>query len=525
MQVDGGPRSFPSTSDEYFLKKFGYRLPNAAYERALYDQRPSQQESRLSSCYSAGVVVCPNLPPLVIGNSFAAMVHLFWSVLGTAVSDKAWEELSDAVVALREQRERDTLEEVATPVPEQVTDLAQSRRNEQGSLSQYFSSQEEPPSAQRPSSSSSSKRRRRNALECVQHTVTNNNRRAERARQKRVAAVEQQKRAAHGLVQPKETASYHERAAYDSIRKEDERLFASLIKRPLLRQDGIPFYEGMESPYALAREMIDKARAIGNLTTLSCTAAFLERWRKEGSPFATLGLPRRATRPSPVDIFNSAWKFCERYDEEAGVMDIQYRWAMAFLGQAYTNRIDEISQKHVPASSRSTRSRGGRGKVSSEAIDALISQLSTPLPDEERRKFVRRLGSAVRWSQLARGLGWGMLCLLPTHQISIYWVEKKINLDTWLIWLDLVAEINPDAHTASIAIDAWLGSTLSTGGSISDKVPLVIESRDFGSTTQVEEIVDSEGSGNECESQVLPSPTPVTLPRQLTLMDLCKPQQ
>lgn len=59
--------------------------------------------------------------------------------------------------------------------------------------------------------------------------------------------------------------------------------------------------------------------------------------------------------------------------------------------------------------------------------------------------------------------------------ISNSWVENDLRVPFWHIWLELVVKVNPIAHKASMALDAWLGLEGISGGSISDKATLSIE--------------------------------------------------
>lgn len=105
-----------------------------------------------------------------------------------------------------------------------------------------------------------------------------------------------------------------------------------------------------------------------------------------------------------------------------------------------------------------THNRYGKGKVSSEAIDALLQLLFIPETPDERQRFRKRLGLATRWFETAKALGWGVLCLMPYDGVSTNWVESDMRLRPWHIWLELVIKVNPTAHDASRALDAWLGS-------------------------------------------------------------------
>lgn len=146
-------------------------------------------------------------------------------------------------------------------------------------------------------------------------------------------------------------------------------------------------------------------------------------------------------------------------------------------------------------------------------------------------RFGASTATALRWYKAARQLGWGMLCLMPHDIITNSWVENDLRIRFWHIWLELVVKVNTAAHKASGALDDWLGSEGISGGSISEKATLSIESNALAPVTQVEEIEDSEMEDDD-EDDVEPAPAqktakcpaPIRPMRQLTLVELCRPQ-
>jgi hypothetical protein len=68
---------------------------------------------------------------------------------------------------------------------------------------------------------------------------------------------------------------------------------------------------------------------------------------------------------------------------------------MAFLGKAYTKRMDQIKEQDL-ARSRDAKNQGGRGKVSLEAMDALLLSVTATLEPQQRQQFKRRLHLALR---------------------------------------------------------------------------------------------------------------------------------
>jgi hypothetical protein len=377
-------------------------------------------------------------------------------------------------------------------------------------------------------------------------SVSNKNRRAERERATKLQLIQAQKKLDLGLVPPPESASRREHGAYASISRQDEPFISCILKQPVDDDDNL--YSSAAAPYLTASGMLDKARSIGNTTSQASAAAFLRSWRTQGSPFAQESAENRPPASSrsrrllsqksnastvPNSALASAWNLCDRYEQELDIIHIKYRWAMAFLGKAYTKRMDQIKEQDI-ARSKDAKNRGGRGKVSSEAMDALLLSVTAASGLQQRQRFKRRLHQALRWYEAAKRLGWGMLCLMPHDVITNSWVENDLRIRFWHIWLELVAKVNLVAHKASMALDVWLGSEGISGGSISEKATLSIEANTPASATQVEEIEDSEmedgGHGDNIAELALSSittksPAPARLLRQLTLIELCKPLQ
>ncbi|KAK7177754.1 hypothetical protein PSPO01_16195 [Paraphaeosphaeria sporulosa] len=276
-------------------------------------------------------------------------------------------------------------------------------------------------------------------------------------------------------------------------------------------------------------------------------AAFLRSWRTQGSPFAQEPgeiRPPAASRSrwqlSQKSIvlqsaLVSAWSQCDRYEQELDIIHIKYRWAMAFLGKAYTEKIDQIRTQDAVRLHNKGSNRYGKGKVSSEAMDALLLSVSTASGPQQRQRFKRRLHQTLRWYEAAKQLGWGMLCPMPHDVVTNSWVENDLRIRYWHIWLELVIKVNPVTHKASRALDEWFGSEGIAGGSISEKETLSIEANALTPATQVEEIEDSDMEASEAgdERGVEPapaqstarSPAPIRPMRQLTLLELCRPQK
>jgi hypothetical protein len=381
--------------------------------------------------------------------------------------------------------------------------------------------------------------------------ISNNNRRAEQQRTRKIEAQRVHTRLRLGLVQPPAKASRCEVAAYESIAQQDESEVAWILKQKTCEDDDL--MTTAANPYTTATGMLEKARAVGNHTTRYHTAAFLSAWRRRGSPFelANAGAPVASSpaasvastvvQPTTSDIvswvpsscptravdadFCSAYQLVSYYEYRLAAVHIEYRWAMAFLGRAYANKVASLQRESV------------KGNVRSKAITALLQAVTLDNcqpTDSVRGTFKLRLNRASRWYYAANTLGWGCLCLMPEN-ISHKWAEQTLRVREWHIWLQLVQRNGLDAYRAIQALDTWLGAEGIAGRSISNKEMLCIEASVPSLATQVEEIRDSEDDDSDASgpseddnepsapAAVARSSLPARRLRHFTLTELCQP--
>lgn len=547
VQIDGGVRSFPITRDAAIQRDYGYQAPNIDYEKLFHFQ--AARASQSTAARSAGWLIpddrsCCN--PVFIAHSLLSAIWLLRETLPEgSLDDDGWQKLVSAGVALAAddlnsvppsaQRAAATIDSdnepggpplkrkaPPSPIP---TPSWSPKRGRRGTLTPRPG-----PSTQEQSPVQSPEAPEPSPVHIT--TVTNNNRRAEQTREKKRAAAVERKRQSLGLEEPANSAEPAEKIAYRTIAPADDPDIAWIIKQPVGKD--CDFYTKTKSPYRTACSMLAKARAIGSQPTWYNVATFLQAWRERGTPVPSRNtaidgavssqMARRAHSANGCDgVFQQAWHMSHYCEQQMATVMIEYRWAMALLGRAYANKVGRIQQNN-PSSSRG---RDGRGAVKSEAIDSLLLLVHPASTSEERKPFVRRLNRATRWYQAAETLGWGSLCLMPTDVVSTNWVEKDVLAHEWSIWLNLIQRVNKDACAASIALDNWLGAEGIQGGPIQGKEMLCIEQKGAPVVCEVEEIADSadeEGSDSdfECTSRSVKSASRPL--RQLTLLELFKPQ-
>ena len=571
-QFDGGPRSFPLASESSFAHRLRYDPPNRDYEKLFWRHATvsNSQADALLCPHSAGWLfpddnsVCK---PVFVAHSVLSAVWLLRETLSeTALPADAWEQLVSAARKLADWTSDSFCEEPPSAqrprnspprstkraaAPSSALPSKRPRRDTASPIPvvpqpEVVDEVEEP--EQSMGSEDSEKLPREHAgLEepALVTTVSNKNRRAERERAKKLALIQAQKKLDLGLVPPPESASRRENSAYASISRQDEPFVSWILKQSV--NDNNNLYSSAAEPYRTASGMLDKARSIGNASSQASAAAFLRSWRVQGSPFAQepaenrppassrgrSSLSQKSSTPTASQsALASAWSLCDRYEQELNIIHIKYRWAMAFLGKAYTDKIEQIRAQDALKINNKGNNRYGKGKVSSEALDALLRSATAASEPQQRQRFKKRLHQALRWYEAAKQLGWGMLCLMPHDVITNSWVENELRVRHWHIWLELVEKVNPTACKASMALDAWLGSEGISGGSISEKATLSIEASTPAPVIQVEEIEDSEvedGEGGDDDVEPTSSRNATKSPalarslRQLTLIELCKP--
>jgi hypothetical protein len=562
--VNGGARSFPLASESRFIQH-AYDPPNEAYQKLFFRQAtvPNSQTKSLFCGASAGWLIPDDgstCRPVFIAHSLLSAIWLIRKSLPPyTLSDDAWGELVAAAQSLAEEAAEDDSEEDVPPSAQKAT-LASSKRravstqNTPSAKRARTESQSQTQAAQRPPRSASPvpsdvSTGDLSLLEepVYTRTVTNNNRRAERDRAKRAVKNAEQKLLDHGLLAPSESADRNERAAYSSVEAKDAPSISWVFKQDA--GGGLDLYHRSKSPYATATRMLRNARSLGNASAQENAAVFLQRWRETGTPFSP-GQARSENLPATQLVSQSqantaattidkeffyTYNLVSHYEKRLATVHVEYRWALAFLGRTYANKVAALQEEDERAGRGPLQTRNGKGKVRSEALDSLVKLLYpnlTPVPIPLRRTLKNLLQRATRWYKAATTLGWGALCLMPHDMVANTWAEKTLTVGEWDIWLQLVIQVNPNAHNASRALDDWLGLDGIAGKSITDKKTLCIEAEAPEALRQIEEVADSDDDASEVEggdgtpvdtTQKDKSPTPARSLRQTSLLDLFRP--
>ncbi|USP80404.1 hypothetical protein yc1106_07678 [Curvularia clavata] len=214
----------------------------------------------------------------------------------------------------------------------------------------------------------------------------------------------------------------------------------------------------------------------------------------------------------------------------ASAVYIGSRWALALLGEAYTQKIRQIRQQDWISSNDCTRNWYGKGPVRTEAITALIKLVYPEPTREQHNTFRARLKQAMRWHSVVQGLGWGSLLLILHEEVPNRWIERVLRVGELGVFIDVVKRERPDLVEASKALESWLGPDGIAGGPISQKQALGIESNMPLVCYEIEEVADSEDNDDDNESfgtlQSLATPESTAAPaplRQMSLLELFHP--
>jgi hypothetical protein len=557
----GGARSFPVSSDQSVWTNFAYDAPDALYAKLWFRHVDGHRglPSSAAATPAAGWILPEeeDCHPVFVAHSVLAAIWLLRKMLPVALPDSGWQQLVGAAQSLSYHSATSspppsTQRPAAVQEEDSDSDADADAAAEPGS----DSADPDPVPSQkrkgRTTSLSSAPKRVCTPARTVSPalsvetpssdapgpvvTVTNNNRRSDARIQKKISLAQEKRKLDVGLLPPAKNASAAEKLAYANVTPLDVQHISWLLKQPAgLDTD---FYHNATSPYKTASDMLSKARAVGHQDAWSNAGSFIRSWRRHGTPFysqepaapSPKALPAHATLlPADNAIFQYAWHMCDYYEGQLASAIIKYRWAMALLGRAHANRIAQLKDDDRAASSDHSRNRYGKGQIRTEAVNSLLRTVSSETPSKKQRlAFRQRLSRASRWYTAAMTLGWGSLCLMPPDLISNKWVEKTLARPEWDAWLQLVKKIEPDVHTASTALDAWLGADGIEGGSLKDKETLCIEEGPAAVAGEVEEVADSDReseSGVDSDGEEATTGTPCQPLRQLTLLELFVPRE
>lgn len=547
-QLDGGGRSFPVYSEADAAYYPVYNAPSEHYRRFFFRKAttPGSQQDPSLQVYSAGWLLPDeddDCSPVFIAHSTMSAIWLLKKTLPQdTLPDSAWSLL---VLAAHSQ-----VQDSQEIPPSGQRKYASSKRPALDSLLQdpkrarLDLGTEENPGQSDPASPQQSELsqldERAEGEPTLITTVTNRNRQAEQARKRKREARMLKEKQSSGLVSPPPDAPSHEKAAYASISQQDESIIAWVIKQPVKDTD---FYTTARLPYTTAAGMLDKVRTVGCQTARFHAAAFLHSWRSRGTPFPTQSTPDPAVevssdiatrrdlpwlrRDNPSqrieNAFRKAWTAVNYCESELATVNIQYRWAMAFLGQAYADQISYLEQEDQTERRDQSRSRNGKGHLRTQAINSLLLFAYEEATSKEKDIFRRRLLRASRWYEAAKELGWGILCLMPHDSITVTWVEQTLRIAEWRIWLQLVKKVGSDAWAASRELDMWLGPESIAGGSLGDKERLRIEADPHITAYEIEEVDNEDEDELVCTQSQVTSARPAAAPSQWTLVELFKP--
>jgi hypothetical protein len=557
---DGGACSFPQATTVPI-----YEPPNVEYERVFFDAKCSQTSLPLQPRSAGWIIPDTNsvCKPVFVAHSLLGALWLVRETLPpNTISNDVWACLAHAANNLISPGE-------SRPPPSAQKVLQKSQPVLWATAPKPSSSNQGEKRTSSPLESASPKRTRRAASETGEaassvdgeadepasivdpaplpkHTHhTNNTMRAEKRRREKLKARQEQKRYELGLLAPiagDETLP-KEQAAYTSITQPDEKLVAWIIKQPYVGD--IDFFTGAKTPYYTACSLLEKARAMGNVSSQVHATQFLQAWRKQGALFRTESSAVIASQGSgsmhiqvhgrqcvnaTESAFCSAWEKCDQSESEMASAHIKYRWVFALLGQAYNTKIEQIREKDKARVITSARGRNGKGQVRAEATDDLLALLYANPTEKDRRLLKSRVTRGMRWYKMGQALGWGSFCLVPHDVITNTWLEHTLRVPELDIWLELVRKVNPDVVKAAHILDSWLGPDGIAGGAISEKTPLGIEAEPVMTIYEIEEVQDSEDSGDDSvsvgASQFQASPKSSTRTpqlRQSTLLELFCP--
>src|ERR1700753_3714147 len=82
-------------------------------------------------------------------------------------------------------------------------------------------------------------------------------------------------------------------------------------------------------------------------------------------------------------------------------------------------------------SSKSGPEAPGENMLRKIAKDDLLARISANAGAAQRSALTHRRARGARWHAAARQLGWGVLCLFPSLEITNRWVESTLRVHEW----------------------------------------------------------------------------------------------
>ncbi|KAL5371659.1 hypothetical protein DPSP01_014104 [Paraphaeosphaeria sporulosa] len=494
---------------EYYLWGDLYKTPNEDYARLFHHQLvalPSSQQGATRH-------------PVIVAHFVLSVVWLLHETLADdTLPEDGWIRLVDAAESLTQEKRMQpppSAQKAVAPAsqsrkrplpstPGRTPKRARTETDETLSVrsqpSELGGSDEE---AERP------------AMHRMTMTMTNNNRRADQLRRKKLAFLRERARRACGLLKPDDGAAGKEKDAYASITPKEEPTVAWLFKQPS-GDDDADFYTSTTAPYTIVRTLCKKAQALENTSSLVDALEFLVAWRRRGSPFRSeveldssqdnrISTTARQLQLSGGSTtleteFCIAYRLCTRCDRDLAAVHIESRWAAALLGQADAGMRARIRADDAMTGGNRTRDRGGKGKVSTEAIEALMALVGLEVTETSKKAFHRRLDQGKRWFLVAQNLGWGILTMIPYKNVAKSWIESRLAMGQLVVWVDLVKKTREDLYAASKAVERWLGPEGIAGGPISGKQTLSIKAEGLAAIYEIGEVADSEDEGLASET-------------------------
>jgi hypothetical protein len=107
------------------------------------------------------------------------------------------------------------------------------------------------------------------------------------------------------------------------------------------------------------------------------------------------------------------------------------------------------------------------------------------------------LAKAGKWYRIAKGLGWGVLLVMPEDVLPKTWIKQTIRSWGVDVFIKLLKRERPDVCLATKQFDEWLGPEGIAGGDIKGKKRLNIELNAPGAVHRIEEVSDSDGDSDD----------------------------
>lgn len=210
---------------------------------------------------------------------------------------------------------------------------------------------------------------------------------------------------------------------------------------------------------ALQQTMLDFALAIAGAKSAAEWQTYFAAWRKSGG-LASRPVSRDAGLQKHLEQYPTAVQhFYHSYNrvETSMVTDmwraITHRFAMKDLWAAFQTAVTHVRLEDLPPARTGAKLITRQRQYLFLVLHPELVGYDLSKPDKHVKSMLdvygEQLKFAKRWHTLAETLGMGVLGLIPNRVVSNHWIQKKLRVPEFAVWLQVIRQWNPRVIEAS----------------------------------------------------------------------------